>query len=94
MSVGKRYSTQDPLTEHDVAERLSHAMLRTWKILADINNDPVLRDAVASSRFLVSGVTEGLAEALAAFKDPHPMTSPQELKGRIEDLRAQFFNQP
>ena len=83
MSVDKRHSTEDPLTEHDVAERLSHAMLRVWRILTAITDDPVLHEAVKHSRFLVVQPYQ-LIEALEAFdkvKEPNPLTLTGEYPG-------------
>lgn len=39
MAVSKRRSTDEPLTEHDLAERLDHAALRVWRILYDIREN-------------------------------------------------------
>lgn len=52
MSVGKRLSPDEPLTEHDVAERLSKALERVYRILADVEQDPRLHRAVLRSRYL------------------------------------------
>ena len=61
MSVGKRYNTTEPLTEHDVADRLEKAMLRVWRIMVDarqmegeVGTYPNLMDAVKSSRYLTN----------------------------------------
>lgn len=35
VSLGKRLSTSEPLTEHDIAERLDKAVLRVIRIMAD-----------------------------------------------------------
>ncbi len=47
----KRENTGDPLTADDVAERLSNAMLRTWRILLDVRQDPELYKEVRGSRY-------------------------------------------
>ena len=73
MNFGKRLSTSEPLTEHDVAERLSNAMLRVWRILADVTDEPVLHEAVRTSRFLVVMPAQ-LIEALQEFARPEPVT--------------------
>lgn len=66
MAIDKRSSVEEPLTEHDVAERLSNAMLRVWRIVDDVTADPELHSLVWHSRFLV--VMPGqLIEALEHF---------------------------
>lgn len=67
MAVGKRLGADKPLTEHDVAERLDHAMLRVARILADVTSDPALHQAVRSSRYVTAGLTEALQDALTAW---------------------------
>lgn len=67
MSMGKRTSTADPLTEHDVAERLDHAALRTLRILLDVRQDPELWRAVRSSRYHTN-VLDLLATELAEWR--------------------------
>lgn len=48
----KRQSTAEPLTADDVAERLSHAMLRCWKILMDVRQaEGTLFEDVKHSRY-------------------------------------------
>ena len=60
---GKRTSTDDPLTEHDVAERLDHAALRTLRILMETRQQGLM-PAVSSSRYLGSGLLDMLAAEL------------------------------
>jgi hypothetical protein len=48
----KREKVTDPLTPDDVAERLSKAMLRCWRILMDVRQDPDLYREVRNSRYL------------------------------------------
>lgn len=69
MSVGKRLSTAEPLTEHDVAERLSHAMERTWRIIEEVVGDPALHQGVYSSRYL-NVHPDQLIDALQRLKQP------------------------
>jgi hypothetical protein len=52
VSVGKRRSASEPLTEHDVAERLKLAAMRVVSILADARQTPGLAEQVAGSRYL------------------------------------------
>jgi hypothetical protein len=49
--VGKRLSTNEPLTPHDVAERLDKAALRTLRILTEVREDPDLFGQVKHSRY-------------------------------------------
>lgn len=71
MSVGKRLSTDDPLTEHDVADRLDKAMLRVWRILLDVRQDPVLYEAVRQSRYRTNVMHE-LMKELDVWREPNP----------------------
>lgn len=57
MSVGKRTSTAEPLTEHDVAERIGRSMLRTLTIMQQAR-DLGLMPAVKSSRYYALGLPE------------------------------------
>ena len=68
MSAGKRLSTDEPLTEHDVAERLTSALLRVTRILEDIVADPSLHQAVQGSRYLPGGVVAMTQDALDRFR--------------------------
>jgi len=64
MAVGKRSGTDQPLTEHDVAERFSNALLRVWRIASELQEDPEMWEQVKHSRYLVvlpSQVTETLS---------------------------------
>ena len=65
---GKRLSTDDPLTEHDVAERLSAAMLRVYRILSDVVADPTLHFHVKHSRYLSMMPSES-EQMLARFRE-------------------------
>jgi hypothetical protein len=49
MAVGKRTSTDQPLTEHDVAERLDKAMLRVTQIMMEVDGFGVRADVRSSS---------------------------------------------
>ncbi len=66
MAVGKRLSTEDPLTEHDVAERLDKAALRTYRILFEVR-EMGLQDQVKSSRYLTN-IINALAAELQAWE--------------------------
>lgn len=66
MAVGKRLSTEDPLTEHDVAARLDKAALRTYRILVEVR-EMGLKDQVKSSRYLTN-IINALAAELQAWE--------------------------
>jgi hypothetical protein len=51
VSAGKRLSTSEPLTEHDVAERLDKAAFRVLRILMDVRQTPGLLEGVKHSRY-------------------------------------------
>lgn len=51
MSSGKRYSTDEPLTEHDIAARLDRAVERVWRIMLDARQIG-LAQQIMHSRFL------------------------------------------
>jgi hypothetical protein len=52
-SPGKRLSTADPLTEHDVAERLDKAALRVTRIMSDARQQGYA-GAAKRSRYLTN----------------------------------------
>jgi hypothetical protein len=52
-SPGKRLRASDPLTEHDVAERLDKAALRALRIMSDARQQGYM-DAVKHSRYLTN----------------------------------------
>lgn len=55
MTVGKRRDPSQPLTEHDVAERLDRAALRLLRIMWDVRvNHPELLGPVRSSRYFTN----------------------------------------
>jgi hypothetical protein len=60
MTAGKRLSTGDPLTEHDVAERLDKAILRVIRIMSDARQQGYM-DQVKNSRYLTN--TPGMLAA-------------------------------
>lgn len=63
-SIGKRTSADQPLTEHDIAERLCHSAMRTLKILMDVRqHEGDLFTDVKQSRYM-NGTLELLAEEL------------------------------
>jgi hypothetical protein len=64
----KRLSTKDPLTPDDVAERLAKSAVRTWTILAECRQDPVLFEAVKASRY-EAGALAGLMSELREWVD-------------------------
>jgi hypothetical protein len=75
MAVGKRRTTSDPLTEHDVAERLDRAATRTLRILYDIRQlGQMDMDAVKHSRYLTNSLA-ALAAELQAWE-----ITPQEMR--------------
>jgi hypothetical protein len=77
MAVGKRLSTDEPLTEHDLAERLDRAALRVWRIL-QAAEDLGLQDQVRSSRYLSNSVM-ALRAKLEAWDIPSvPMPTSRE----------------
>lgn len=57
MTAGKRCSTAEPLTEHDVADRLDKAALRLLRILMDTRQaEGDLYADVRRSRYLTNGL--------------------------------------
>jgi hypothetical protein len=60
-SPGKRLSTTEPLTEHDVAERLDKAALRVVRIMSDIRQQGFM-DLVKHSRYLTGALNILAAE--------------------------------
>lgn len=76
-TVGKRLSTNEPLTEHDVAERISHAADRLLRILMDIRQQEgdLFKD-VRTSRYLPGGELQMLHEELRLWLDPSKERSP------------------
>ena len=77
MSVGKRLSTDQPLTEHDIAERLDKAALRTYRILAE-TREMGLADAVKHSRYFTN-IASALAAELAAWGiEPVPLRASRQ----------------
>lgn len=69
VAAGKRLSTDEPLTEHDVADRLDKAALRLWRILLDVEQlGPETERRVRASRYLTNATSEARV-ALARFLD-------------------------
>lgn len=60
-SPGKRLHASDPLTEHDVAERLDKAALRVVRIMSDARQQGYM-DAVKHSRYLTGALNLLAAE--------------------------------
>lgn len=67
MAVGKRLSADEPLTEHDLAERLSKSIQRTWTILLQVREMGMMDD-VKASHHMVGGGIEGLSEELDRWR--------------------------
>jgi hypothetical protein len=67
-SPGKRSSTDEPLTEHDVAERLDRAVMRVVRIMMDVreNMPPDMVDLVKRSRYTTNALLL-LADELKAW---------------------------
>jgi hypothetical protein len=61
VAAGKRLGTSDPLTEHDVAERLDKAALRTVRIMTDIRQHGFV-EPVKKSRYLTNALNILAAE--------------------------------
>lgn len=62
MSAGKRLSTDEPLTEHDIAERLDKAALRVWQIMLDARQIEGLMEQVKHSRYCTNVLGELVEE--------------------------------
>lgn len=62
-AVGKRLGTDEPLTEHDVAERLSKAALRLLRLLTEFREAGMV-DVVKHSRYCHGEVLQALAAEL------------------------------
>lgn len=63
MNAGKRRSVDEPLTEHDVADRLDRAAVRTLRILMDVRQQPGdLYEQVRASRYLTNSLSALMAE--------------------------------
>lgn len=61
MALGKRTNGDQPLTEHDIAERLDHAAMRCLTILM-LARDFGMIEEVKSSRYLTNSLNGLLAE--------------------------------
>jgi hypothetical protein len=88
MASGKRLSTDEPLTEHDIAARIDKAALRLINILMDIRQqEGDLWHDVRRSRYM-SGVLGMLGEEIAIWEkrlweDLDPTASPPRPITRI-----------
>lgn len=72
MAVGKRLSTDEPLTEHDVADRLDKAALRLLRIMWDARQLGMV-EAVSNSRYFTN-VTGALRAELDEWGiEPSPL---------------------
>lgn len=81
MAVGKRSSTNEPLTEHDVAARLDKAALRVLQILMEIRQLDMM-DQVKASRYTTNAM-DLLANELATWGF-HATDNPTET-GELDD---------
>jgi hypothetical protein len=72
MSVGKRSSADQPLTEHDVAERLDKASMRVLTILMQ-TREMGLMDKVKHSRYLTNSLNALAAELVEWEITPVPL---------------------
>ena len=73
MALGKRMSTTEPLTDHDVADRPDKTRLRLWPILPDLwQMGPEFKEAVRTSRYLTNCPIEA-RDALTAFLAREPI---------------------
>lgn len=72
MAVGKRSSKDEPLTEHDVADRLDKAAFRVLRIMMDAREIGVM-DEVKRSRYFLNTL-DLLADEMAewGFVPPAP----------------------
>ncbi len=73
MTAGKRLGVDDPLTEHDVADRLNRATLRVLRILMDAR-DLGLAESVKGSRFHTNSLNALRSELDAWGIQPIPIT--------------------
>jgi hypothetical protein len=71
MPPGKRLSAGDPLTEHDVAERIDRAALRLLRIMGDIRQQGGM-EAVRHSRYLTNVLGMLAAELTLWGVEPDP----------------------
>ncbi len=69
MPPGKRLHTSDPLTEHDVAERIDRAAVRTVRILMNIRQLGMM-EQVKHSRYLTNSLNMLAAELKLWGVDP------------------------
>lgn len=92
MAVGKRSSTGDPLTEHDVAARIDHAALRLWKLLLEFRQLG-MTEQIRGSRYSTNAL-EGLADEMQTWgiepRAPRPSTEPPTVR---PDSSADTANQ-
>jgi hypothetical protein len=72
MSVGKRTGTDQPLTEHDVADRLDKAAVRVLTILMQTRELGLMAD-VKQSRYLTNALNALAAELVSWGIDPVPL---------------------
>lgn len=82
MSVGKRLSTDEPLTEHDIAARLDRAVERVWRIMLDARQIG-LAQQVKHSRYLTYPTLGILRAELDAWG-----VTPAPFDGQLDPLSA------
>lgn len=87
MAVGKRLSTDEPLTEHDVADRIDKAASRLLRIFWDVRQiGGDLAPAVVRSRYLTAGCLDELAAELRRWgADPDRAWTVRHDSGGIPD---------
>lgn len=90
MSVGKRADKHQPLTEHDVAERLDRAAMRALRILWEARQLGIAEE-VKASRYLTGGTLEWLRAELDAWQVESrvPRTAEQLYREEAERRAAQ-----
>lgn len=78
MSVGKRLTTGEPLTEHDVAERMNKAALRLLRIMMDARQLGLMVE-VRGSRYMSANALGALRAEMDAWSiEPQPMPEGRE----------------
>lgn len=76
MAAGKRLSTDQPLTEHDIADRLDRAALRLLRIMWDARQLGLM-DPVRGSRYFTNVCGALQAELEAWGVEPAPLDEQQ-----------------
>ena len=89
MAGGKRSSTDEPLTEHDVAERLDKAVMRTLEILMDARQMGIMAE-VKSSRYHTNAM-ELLAGEMERWLEAPTPTSGHEYGYILKSSRPKWI---